>query len=143
MQVDKLFVAAKAFIVRDDKVLILREAPTKKSGTNIGWYQLPGGRIEPHESFEQGLRRETLEECGLKIQTIGSPIDVHDWWPKVKNEQWHIVGIFVKCNPELGEIVLSEEHDEHAWIDPKQHYDWKIVEDEHAVFEAYLKLLER
>ena len=52
-----LRVAAKAVIVKDGKVLILREASTYTEGTNIGKWGSPGGRIEASESFFDGLRR--------------------------------------------------------------------------------------
>ena len=49
----------KAVVVRDGKVLVL----TKPDGEA----DLPGGRIEQGESFEQGLHREIHEETGLKV----------------------------------------------------------------------------
>ena len=39
-------VAMKAVIVKDGKVLLLREAKTYKDGTNIGRFHMPGGRLD-------------------------------------------------------------------------------------------------
>jgi len=57
------------------KVLIIRESPAYKDGTNIGKYDMPGGKIEPGENFILGLQREVREECGLEV-TMGKPIHV-------------------------------------------------------------------
>ncbi|MBU1037368.1 hypothetical protein KKF32_05110 [Patescibacteria group bacterium] len=43
----KLFVATKAFIVHQGKVLILKESPKYQDGANIGKYDVAGGRIKP------------------------------------------------------------------------------------------------
>jgi 8-oxo-dGTP diphosphatase len=67
-----LFVATKAFIRRDKKILILRESAEYKEGTNIGRFDVPGGRISPGERFDNCLRREIKEETGLDVE-IGAP----------------------------------------------------------------------
>lgn len=35
-----------------------------------GWWVLPGGKIEPDETWPQAARREMLEETGLDIQNL-------------------------------------------------------------------------
>jgi len=47
----KLFVATKAFILYENKILILKESSEYKDGTNVGQYDVAGGRIEPGENF--------------------------------------------------------------------------------------------
>lgn len=136
-----LFIAAKAFIVHEGRVLVLREAPTKRSGTHIGEYQVPGGRMRPDETFEEALRRETREECGLELSSIVGPLYVTDWWPVVNGQRWHIVGMFMLCESHDARVALSSEHDAFEWIDPKEHDAWDLVENEHPAFEAYLRKL--
>ena len=37
---------------------------------NRGWW-LPGGRVDPGESFEKAALRETLEEAGIHVNLKG------------------------------------------------------------------------
>ena len=45
------------------KVLLLRRGPT--APWRPGWWNLPGGVVEAHETFKQGAAREAVEESGL------------------------------------------------------------------------------
>lgn len=82
-QIDKLFIATKAFIVNNGKVLVLRESTQYSDGGNAGRFDVPGGRLNPGEHFEEVLKREVKEETGLEV-TIGKPVYVGEWRPTVK-----------------------------------------------------------
>jgi 8-oxo-dGTP diphosphatase len=110
-------IAMKAVIVKDGKVLVLREAETNPDGTKAGKYQFPGGRIEPGEAFEDALHREVMEESGLTV-AIEYPIHVGEWRPIIKGVQNQIVAVFFVCSLVDGVVRLSIEHDEFKWIDP-------------------------
>ncbi len=55
--------AARAFIVRDQNVLLLRKHDDVKGER----YALPGGSQEPGETLHQALSRECLEEIGTDV----------------------------------------------------------------------------
>lgn len=55
--------------VEDEKQLII-QLRQKEGKTEV--YELPGGRIEEFESIVDGLKREILEETGLKVTAIHS-----------------------------------------------------------------------
>ncbi len=114
---DKLFVATKAFIVRDGKVLILEEARDKDTGTNPGKFEFPGGKMERGEKPEEALIREVKEETGLEIEIL-KPFGIEEWQPIVKDEQWQIIGIYFECKlkENNSEVRLSHEHDSFEWI---------------------------
>lgn len=142
MEVDKLFVATKAFIVHEGKVLLLREAPKYEDGTNIGKYDAVGGRLKPGQRFDESLLREIKEETGLDV-TIGRPFFTNEWRPEVRGEQWQIVGTFFVCTPETANVTLSDDHDEFVWIDPKEYKNYNMIENLYTAFEAYVSLEHR
>jgi len=54
----KLFIATKAFIEHNGKVLILRESPKNEFGTNAGKCDVVGGRLNPGETYEEALLKK-------------------------------------------------------------------------------------
>lgn len=135
----KLFVAMKAFIIYGGRVLILRESPKDVDRTNVGRYDVAGGRLTPGQRFDQSLRREIGEETGLAVR-IGRPFFVSEWRPVVRGEPWQIVGTFFECFSDTDRVVLSNEHDDFQWIDPKTYQDYELIENLHPAFDAYLAL---
>src|SRR5574342_755171 len=131
----KLFVATKAFIVHNGKILILKEAPKYQDGANIGKFDVVGGRLKPGQRFDESLLREIKEETGLSV-TIGKPFFVNEWRPVVKGEQWHIVGTFFECHADTDKVTLSVDHDEYRWIEPKEYANHTLIENLHPAFEA-------
>lgn len=119
-------VAAKAVIVDDQgRVLLVREASTGKNNTKVGFWGIVGGRLDPGESFENGLRREVQEETGLEVE-IGAPLYVGEWQPVIHGVSHHIIAIFVRCTVVKGTLSLSSEHDGYIWIDPTERNKYRI-----------------
>lgn len=131
----KLFVATKAFIERDGKILILREAGKYKDGTNVGSFDVPGGRLTPGETWHESLTREVKEETNLDV-IIGAPFFVGEWRPTPHGEQWQVVGIFFRCEA-TGDIALSEDHDSFEWIDPANYAEHNIIPNLALAFAEY------
>lgn len=129
-------IAMKAVIVKDSKVLILREAATNGDGTQRGRYHMPGGRLEAGESFEAALHREVKEETGLEV-AIDYPIYVGEWRPVIREVPHQIVGVFFVCTPTTNKITLSTEHDDFQWIEPKKRADFDIMTPEDKVIDRY------
>jgi 8-oxo-dGTP diphosphatase len=62
---------AVGVLVRADGAFLLTSRPAGK--VYAGYWEFPGGKVEPGETVEQALRRELLEEIGLVIGTV------HPW----------------------------------------------------------------
>ena len=56
--------AARALIVRDDRILLLR----KQGGGRGERFVLPGGAQDPGELLQDALNRECVEEIGTRVQ---------------------------------------------------------------------------
>jgi 8-oxo-dGTP diphosphatase len=62
---------AVGVLLRPDGSFLLTSRPVGK--VYAGYWEFPGGKVEPGESIEAALRRELIEEIGV---TIGA---VHPW----------------------------------------------------------------
>ncbi len=138
MQVDTLFVATKAIIVRDGKVLLLQESSAYADGTNAGKWDLPGGRLSPDEPFREALLREVQEETGLDV-VVGKCVHVDEWWPQVRGEQWHVVGMFFVCTAQSGDVVLSQDHGACRWVPLAETAQFELTKGTSRALEALNK----
>jgi len=131
-----LFVATKAFIVHNGKILILRESSKYEDGANSSKYDVVGGRLKPGQRFDESLLREICEETGMTVK-IGDPFYVGEWRPVVKGQQWQIVGTFFECFADSDEVKLSIDHDDYKWIDPTKYQEYPMIENLKGAFEKY------
>ena len=67
------YTVTAAVIYRGSQVLI---ALRPSSGLLGGLWEFPGGKVEPGETLEDGLRREIIEELGVPIQ-VGEALGVY------------------------------------------------------------------
>lgn len=132
----KLFVSMKAFVVHDGKVLILRESAKDAERTQVGRYDVAGGRVKPGQRFDENLLREIREETGLAVD-IGRPFHVDEWRPVVGGEPWQIVATFFECFAASDAVTLSDEHDDYQWIDPRDYQRFDLIANLRPAFEAY------
>ena len=69
----KVYVAVKAVVLKDNRFLII------KRGTNEDVYaeqwDIPGGKVDFGENPTEALKREVMEETGIKVEII-KPLDV-------------------------------------------------------------------
>jgi|SRR3989344_5438794 len=133
----KLSPATKAFIVYDQKVLLLKESAKYEDGMNAGKFDVVGGRVKPGQRFDKSLIREIQEEIGL-IARIGNPFFVNEWRPVIKGEPWQIVGIFFECFADTDKVVLSKDHEEYIWIDPKEYKKYNLIDGLIPAFARYI-----
>jgi mutator protein MutT len=58
-------IAVSAFIVRNDRLLILKRAEDETFLPGV--WEVPGGGIDEGESIEEGVVRETIEEASIHV----------------------------------------------------------------------------
>jgi 8-oxo-dGTP diphosphatase len=97
---------AKSVVARDGKVLVLTRAD--------GRPDLPGGRLEEKENFEQCLHREIQEETGITVRILWIIAE----WRYEKGPELTVAGITYLCEYLSGDVKLSSEHREYCWMTP-------------------------
>lgn len=78
-------------------------------GDWAGWWEFPGGKIEPGEAPEEALRRELREELALEVRVGEEVTRVEYDYPK-----FHLSMRLFLCIPE-GEPTLRE-HSAARWL---------------------------
>lgn len=134
----KLFVAGKALVVHEGKILILQEATSYAEKDAGAKWDVPGGRLEPGESVRKALEREVKEESGLVV-TAGEVLGLEETFPTLGGEPAHIVrGYFVSA-ADTDSVTVGEDHAAYRWILPEEHVHYDLHEDVHRMFIEYLK----
>ncbi len=123
--------AAKAFIVRESSVLIIKRSLGDVQKPGI--WELPGGRINENEEIASGLIRETKEETGIDIEII-KPLNLRNF---TRDDGQKIAMTLFLCKPLNSSVVLSKEHTNFEW-DPLEKCKDKLDEFFHAEVDIYL-----
>ncbi len=92
----------------EGEILILRRHP--KSKTNPHKWELPGGKIEKCEYFDEAFIREIKEETDLDVK-------VGDFCEAVQDDYVHkrTVQLIMYAKDVTGEVKISDEHDDWMW----------------------------
>lgn len=109
-----LHTAVKVFgvVVDDGRVLVLQRAPRR---SRAGEWDIPGGKLEPGEDPIDGLRREVLEETGLRLE-VGRPLAVQS---RVEGNE-HGVVITFELRGQAGSVRVGDEHSTYRWVTPHE-----------------------
>ncbi|MBM3934790.1 MAG: NUDIX domain-containing protein [SAR202 cluster bacterium] len=78
----ELVTSARAVVLKGDTVLV----STNKDDRHL----LPGGRVEPGETYEETVRRELLEEAGVEVRPLRQVgiVHLHHTSPKPSNYKY-------------------------------------------------------
>ena len=85
-------------------------ATARGYGDYKGWWEFPGGKIEPGEAPQEALKREIMEELATKI-VVGNLIDTVEYdYP-----EFHLSMDCFWCEIISGEPILKE-HEAARWL---------------------------
>lgn len=106
----------------DGRILLVHDNPADPKGRD-GFWDLPGGGIDPDEEVLHTLERELGEEIGKSLTDLGEPkIIAATAMQKTKQAEWgtrRYFMVFYHINvADTFEPVLSFESDTHAWLPP-------------------------
>lgn len=100
-------VSVAGIVVRDDGAILVVQRRD-----NAHW-EPPGGVLELGETFEEGVRREVLEETGIHV-------DVEHLSGAYKNLPRGIVALVFRCRPVAGEATPTDEAQHVRWFTPAE-----------------------
>lgn len=105
-----------------EKVFLPKRAKTKKFMPDI--YELPGGHIDFGENIVEGLKREIMEEFGMRLK-VGEPFCVFDYSNHVKGSH-SLEAIY---------FATFEDPPEQITVDPADHseFSWFAEDELHKI----------
>ncbi len=124
MNEDLFHLGIKALIFnKSGEILLLKVNPKElKSYAGEPYWDIPGGRIRKNDTVGDTLRREVIEETGLKISGF-EPFTMVVSNIRIPQSDGSDVGLVLsvfKCSVENdGGIALSGEHTDYGWF-PKE-----------------------
>ena len=111
----KPFILVAKALVRDREgryLFIRRSAASKHFG---GYWEMPGGKMDPGEGIDQTLEREVFEETGLRVR------DPHVFGASEGDTpEARFIQVIMEVSAEPGTVTLSAEHDEFTWVTPRE-----------------------
>ena len=105
---------AVGILMRPNGDVLLGQRPSGKP--YAGYWEFPGGKLEPGETVEQALERELREELGVRV-TAREVLEVatHDY-PHGPAVEVH----FVRCDADSHAFVLGPGVHEVRWVAPRE-----------------------
>lgn len=120
-------VAATVGLVEfDGKYLVIRRSREPRKG----YWDLPGGFVEPGETAEETLHREIKEETGLSVKT-GAYIGT---FPSVYGDtDIDTLATTYVFHAKTHEVRLSEENDDYCWLKLSEMPEMAFVDCDQAI----------
>lgn len=136
MMSEKPFALSLKVVIRDNagRCLLLKRSLSSKG--NPGKWEFPGGKVEAGEDFDAGLLREVAEETGLTIslQHVAGAAEFE--LPDRK-----VAYLILEGRLESGEVRLSSEHTDYAWVAPQELPKMDLAEQFRPFAQAYSELV--
>jgi RimJ/RimL family protein N-acetyltransferase len=104
-------------LIRDSRNRVYAHRRTASRRLLPGTWDVVGGHVEPGETPEQALARETEEETGWRLRRIEAVLAEWDW--EHDGVLRHEIDYLVEVDGDLAAPQLEEgKHDAYAWIGP-------------------------
>lgn len=144
------YLVVTGILVKDGKFLIAKRAPTEKAFPNQ--WTVPGGKLEmedytkrPKDTsehwynvFEDLLRREVMEEVGLKIKNIKYLTSL----AFIRPDKIPTIIVSLFAEPVGEKIKLCSDLTEYAWVNLEEAKEYDLIEgiyEELEMLDQHLK----
>ena len=106
-----------------------------------GYWSIPGGLLETGETLEAAVKREVLEETGLRIEVVRFFEIFERILPDSKGRtEYHYLLIDFLCRPVGGKLRPATDAANVAWVSKACLDDYKITEGTRAVVERAFRV---
>lgn len=120
-----------AIILKDHKLLAAQRASNRVLG---GYWEFPGGKIEPSEAPEKATARELSEEFGAQA-TVFDKFSI-DGDAELTFGEVVLHCYYVRLDSDITKTIA---HDELRWVTPKEALELSWAPSDVAVIEALAK----
>ena len=130
--IDKLvcIYAAVGIVINDKDQFLISKRPSHKF--KGGYWEFPGGKIEPEEESEAALIRELKEEVGITVLKCEQFMELHH---HENNRETKLV-IFIVRNFEG--VAVPLENQEIRWIKKEEFSEYVFLEANSAIIKKCL-----
>jgi 8-oxo-dGTP pyrophosphatase MutT (NUDIX family) len=109
---------SRGIVIRDGKILLSRE-------TKTGWWLLPGGGLEPGETFAECCEREIAEETGYLVRAERHALTIYEYYEDTRYGSRYFLCTLIG----EGEQRLTEQEKERGLVPA-----WLPVDEAAAIF---------
>ena len=138
-------------VIKDGKFLITKRSPNEKNYPSV--WTVPGGKVEMkdyvsrkpdtnsgtwYNVFEDVLKREVLEETGLKIKNIKYIANL----AYMRSDGIPTLMVSLAADNDSGEVKLSPDMVEHAWATLEEAKNYDLIDgiyEEMEMLDKFLK----
>ncbi len=127
---DQPVIAVGAAVCRDGKVLVVQRGREPSRGI----WTVPGGVVDLGERMCEAAAREVREECGIHID-VGRVIGILDNIVRDRDDtiRYHYAIVDFGARYVSGELQISDELMDAAWITPDQFDEYDLSQKARAV----------
>jgi ADP-ribose pyrophosphatase YjhB (NUDIX family) len=101
-----------------------------------GYWSIPGGLVETGETLDQAVRREVLEETGLRVK----PVEMFGIFERVMRDarglvEYHYLLLDYVCTVTGGKLRAGDDVARVEWVTRRRLRDYKMTEGTREVIE--------
>ncbi|MFA6716354.1 MAG: 8-oxo-dGTP diphosphatase MutT [Victivallaceae bacterium] len=127
----KLIKVCAALVFNDGKVLLSRR-PSHQA--HAGYWEFPGGKLEPGESPAQCLQRELKEELDIDVAVYDTVYMLEHEYPG-KSVSLRLM----RCSIKNGREPVAMERQEYAWVERRKLSSYDLLPADRPIAEFLTK----
>ena len=132
LKIQPVFNVARVIVLNSKgEILILKR--NLQDAYYPGVWDIPGGGVNEGEILEEAAKREFKEECGIEVEISEDYFTVFHRTDKPVD----VYGFLARLTK--GDIVLSKEHIEFAWMPKSKWQNFEFIPSSKAIIETYIE----